>query len=223
MFWPFALLASADQINSLRIDSNGHTSQMKFSKVSGQMTRLVNYHTFCCPVYILDARLQSTSGAGPPEWDSRCRLGIYVGHSPSHAGSVALVLNPNTGLISPQFHVVFDDNFSTIPYLRSGTVPDNWKQLVDNSREKSVEGFYDVTKTWFEGEADIAADAPTLPIMRSSDSQPVASREEDAAVATPTENTTTTSIAADEIVAAANPIDDIASLLPALPPSWNQK
>ena len=143
MFWPFALLASADQINSLRIDSNGHTSQMKFSKVSGQMTRLVNYHTFCCPVYILDARLQSTSGAGPPEWDSRCRLGIYVGHSPSHAGSDALVLNPNTGLISPQFHVVFDDddNFLMVPYLCSGTVPDNWKQLVDNSREKILRDF----------------------------------------------------------------------------------
>ena len=221
MFWPFALLAAADQINNLRIDSNGYTPQMKFSKVSGQKTRLSNYHTFGCPVYILDARLQSAGGPGPPKWDPRCRLGIYVGHSPSHAGSVALVLNPKSGLISPQFHVVFDDNFSTVPHLRSGTVPDNWKQLVDNSRERNVEGFYDITKTWFEGEADVTADVPTLPIMRSSDSQPVATHEEDAAVATPIENAATPSLAANEIVAAANPIDDVASLLPAVSPTEN--
>ena len=86
-------------------------------------------------------------------------------HSPAHAGSVALVVNPKTGLISPQFHVMFDDNFSTVPHLRAGSVPENWKQLVDNSCEKSVEGFYDLTKTWFEGESDLTADAPTQPIM----------------------------------------------------------
>ena len=117
--------------------------------------------------------------------------------------------------------MVFDDNFSTVPYLCSGTVPDNWKQLVDNSRERNVEGFYDITKTWFEGEADVTADAPTFPIMRSSDSQPVATREEDAVVATPIENAATPSFAADEIVAAVNPIDDVASLLPAVPPTEN--
>ena len=53
----------------------------------------------------------------------------------------------------------------------------------------------------------------------TSDSQPVAPREEDAAVATPDENATNIYLAADEIVAAANPIDDVA--LPAVPPSEN--
>ena len=48
---------------------------------------------------------------GPSKWEQRARIGIYLGHSPFHAGSVALVLNPRTGLVSPQFHVVFDDNF----------------------------------------------------------------------------------------------------------------
>ena len=79
-------------------------------------------------------------GSSMPTWN-------LCYHSPAHAGIVALVLNPKTGLISPQFHVVFDDNFSTVPHLRAGTVPENWKQLVDNSQEKSVEGFYDLTKT----------------------------------------------------------------------------
>ncbi|KAL7463725.1 hypothetical protein ACHAXS_009080, partial [Conticribra weissflogii] len=74
---------------------------------------------------LTDSRLQ-TNPKGVPKWEPRARLGIYVGQSPHHAGNVALVLNPNTGLISPQFHVVFDDDFSTVPHLRKGTVPPHW-------------------------------------------------------------------------------------------------
>ena len=114
---------------------------MKFSNTTGSSTRLSHFHTFGCPVYILDARLQSVGGGGPPKWDPRARLGIYLGHLPLHAGSVALVMNPKTGLVSPQFHLVFGDNFETVPHLRSGTVPDNWSDLVTNSREKSTEVF----------------------------------------------------------------------------------
>ena len=157
MMWPFALLAAADRMNNLHIDMDGLTPEMKFSKATGMKTRLNEFHTFGCPVYILDARLQSAGGPGPPKWDPRARLGIYVGHSPIHAGSVALVLNPKTGLVSPQYHVVFDDDFSTVPNLRANTVPENWAQLVKNSCCKSVDGFYDVTKTWFNGISDPSA------------------------------------------------------------------
>ena len=164
MVWPFALLVAADRMNNLHIDLHGLTPEMKFSKTTGESTRLSNFHTFGCPVYVLDARLQDAGGAGAPKWDPRSRLGIYVGHSPQHAGSVALVLNPKTGLISPQFHVIFDDDFSTVPSLREGTVPANWNQLVQNSRQKSFDGFYDVTKTWFDGIDDpTSGDQPQIP------------------------------------------------------------
>ena len=105
-----------------------------------------NFHTFGCPVYILDARLQSVGGGGPPKWDPRARLWVYLVHYPSHTGSVALFMNPKTGLVSLQFHLVFDENFETVPHLRAGTVPENWADLVTNSREKSTEGFYDIKK-----------------------------------------------------------------------------
>jgi hypothetical protein len=110
ILWSFALMAAADRINNLHIDLNGQTPEMKFSNVGGLPTRMKHFHTFGCPAYVLDARLQDAGGAGPPKWDPRARLGIYLGHSPSHAGSVALVLNPRTGLVSPQFHVVIDDD-----------------------------------------------------------------------------------------------------------------
>ena len=103
--------------------------------------------------------MQSAGGPGAPKWEPRARLGIYVGHSPIHAGSVALVLNPKTGLVSPQYHVVFDDDFTTVPHLHANTVPENWAKLVKNSRVRSVDGFYDVTKTWFNGIPDPSADS----------------------------------------------------------------
>ena len=83
-----------------------------------------------------------------------------MGHLPAHTGSVALVLNPKTELVllvSPQFHVVVDDDFSTVPSLGNGSVPGNWHQLVCNSGEKNMNGFYDVTKAWLTAEHDISA------------------------------------------------------------------
>ena len=82
-----------------------------------------------------------------------------------YSGSVALVLNPKTGLVSPQYHLLFYDDFSTVPHLQANTVPENWAEIVKNSRFQSVDGFYDVTKTWFNGipdptvHLDIHADA----------------------------------------------------------------
>ena len=69
-------------------------------------------HPFGCPVYVLAASLQS--GYGKTKWSERSRLGVYLGYSPEHASSVALVLNLQTGHVSPQFHVVFDDDFDTV-------------------------------------------------------------------------------------------------------------
>ena len=43
-----------------------------------------------------------------------------------------MVMNPKTGLVSPQFHLIFDENFETVPHLRAGTVPENWEDLVTN-------------------------------------------------------------------------------------------
>ena len=80
-------------------------------------------HTWGCPVYVLDARLQGNGMI--PKWDPRARVGVYLGHSPSHAGNVALVLNLQTGHMSPQYHLVFDDGFSTVDALRTDTEPDN--------------------------------------------------------------------------------------------------
>ena len=62
-----------------------------------------------------------------------------MGHSPCHAGSVAMVLNPATGLISSQYHVVYDNAFTTVPYMRSELAPKHWKDLVEHACESILE------------------------------------------------------------------------------------
>ena len=73
-----------------------------------------------------------------PKWEPRARMGLYVGCSPSHAANVALIFNPCTGHISPQFHVIFDDDFTTVPYLRTATIPPYWADLVRASSNLSA-------------------------------------------------------------------------------------
>ena len=64
-----------------------------------------------------------------PKWNPRSDAGIYLGHSPEHASNVALVLNLTTGLVSPQYHVVFDDTFSTVEHITNRTEPTHWENL----------------------------------------------------------------------------------------------
>ena len=69
-------------------------------------------------------------------------------------------MNPKTGITSPKFNLVFDDNFETVPHVCAVNVTKNWADLVTNSRKNNTEGFYDITKTWFDGEVEITADSP---------------------------------------------------------------
>jgi hypothetical protein len=68
-------------------------------------------------LYVLDNQLQS----GKPfhKWGQRSKIGVYLGKSPQHGRSVALVLSRETGLVSPQFHVAFDPTFRTVKDITS--------------------------------------------------------------------------------------------------------
>ena len=63
------------------------------------------------------------------------RIGAYVRRSPRHAGNAAMILNPSTDHVSPQFHVVFDDSFSTIDAVNNGHKPENWETLYETNTE----------------------------------------------------------------------------------------
>ena len=104
-----------------------------------------NRHTWGCPVFALTKEAQDSKYT---KWEPRSRVGIYLGHSPTHAGSVAIVLNPKTLHDSPQYHVVFDDTFSTVDYMEKGTIPENWQELVDGSEDLEFEETTELEKIW---------------------------------------------------------------------------
>ena len=60
-------------------------------------------------------------------------MGVYLGHSPDHATTVPLILNTATGLVSPQFHIVFDDSFTTTKSLQTDQILKNWPELFKHS------------------------------------------------------------------------------------------
>ena len=73
---------------------------------------LEQLHTWGCPVYVLEEKIQE--GKKPSRWESRTRTAIFLGHSSQHSNSVFLVLNPKTDRISAQYHCIFDDYFHTL-------------------------------------------------------------------------------------------------------------
>ena len=82
-----------------------------------------------CPVYVLEPALQD--GKKIPRWKPRSRRAVFLWLSPQYASTVPLVLNPATSHISPQFHVIFDDLFSTVvSTLESSEEPPiQWEDL----------------------------------------------------------------------------------------------
>ena len=99
--------------NHLKLDEEGWAPIHHYSKVFSNI-EIKHWHTWGCPVFALDDKAQS---GHLPKWDPKARVGIYLGHSPCHAGSVALVLHPKTLHVSPQYHIVFYDKFTTISYI----------------------------------------------------------------------------------------------------------
>ena len=109
--WPYALRNANELRNTLPDKEDGSSPIERFCQTNVS-PEIKHNHTFGCPVYALHNRLQA--GGREPKWNPRARLGINLGPSPRHASSVSLVLNLQTGLVSPQYHLQFDDFFETI-------------------------------------------------------------------------------------------------------------
>jgi len=96
--WPFALKNECEIANKVKL-KGGTSAEEKFARVKHK-TKLEFFHPFSCPVFVLDAVLQG-GVSKIPQWDLRAQVGVYLGHSPRHAGNIALVLHLTTGHISP--------------------------------------------------------------------------------------------------------------------------
>ena len=97
-----------------------------------------------------------------------------MGISAIHSSNVPLVLNLTTGHISPQFHVVFDDFFSTVMSIGINDEPPNhWENFFHESRFEALFDEHDkveLADEWLEPD-DIARrrhlrkELPVAPLM----------------------------------------------------------
>ena len=128
--WPMAVKHAVHVFNRVPSVDSGICPLDKFTSQRYQQNKLHDLHVWGCPVYVLDKR--TPDGFKIPKWSPRSSRSVYMGTSDKHASSVPLLLNLETGVISPQFHVVIDEWFATIA-TSTGEMPDftseNWTKM----------------------------------------------------------------------------------------------
>jgi hypothetical protein len=110
--WPMAVQHAVHIWNHVPNPETGLCPSDLFTRTRFEQAKLHDIHVFGCPVYVLDKSI--ADGKKIPRWKPRSHRCMYLGKSSSHTSNVPLVLNPATGSITPQFHVVFDDWFATV-------------------------------------------------------------------------------------------------------------
>ena len=98
--------------NKVPHPSTGLCPDDLFTKTRREQRQFHVLHVWGCPLCVLDKTI--TNGKKHQNWKSRSSQGIFMGLSPDHASPVPLVLKLDTAAITPQFHVVFDDWFTTV-------------------------------------------------------------------------------------------------------------
>ena len=130
--WPYALRMASDTFNnSPNLQSSFKLSPMQMVSKSMVDINPKHFHTFGCPAYVLNSDLQQNKPFG--KWKSRAEVGIYLGLSPHHNRNVGMILSRSTGLVSPQFHIKYDNNFDTVNEI---TTVEDWKFKAGFVRQK---------------------------------------------------------------------------------------
>jgi len=140
--WPFALEHAVWLWNHVPRDDHSRLAPIEIftgTKLPTDLSHLHRLHVWGCPTYVLDPKLQD--GKKVPKWSKRARLGMFLGFSEEHSTTVGLILNPQTGRISPQFHCVFDDWFSTVAAplgndFEAAFDADSWARLIESGLER---------------------------------------------------------------------------------------
>lgn len=110
--WPFAVEYAAYLYNHMpRRDCDKAPIELFFDSTCDVGAILADAKCWGCPAYVLDPTLQD--GKKLPRWSPKSKLGQFLGRSREHADAVGRIRNLSTGAISSQFHVVYDNFFTT--------------------------------------------------------------------------------------------------------------
>ena len=110
--WPMAVQQAVYLYNHMPHESTGISPHDMFTRTRWPHSKFADIHVFGCPGYVLQTPL--ANGGSIPRWKPRSTRMIHLGHSPRHASTVPLFLNPETGYIRAVFHCVIDDWYATV-------------------------------------------------------------------------------------------------------------
>ena len=90
-------------------------------------------NTWGCLAYIIEPKLHK-GGYHIPKWATHSCRRVFLGFSCIHSTIMGIILNLNTWSISPQFHIVFDDMFTTIASAQNEEVVTKiWTKTITNT------------------------------------------------------------------------------------------
>lgn len=105
--WPYTVCYGNDMFNKAPMLKHANKTSSELFSGSPICLNIRHAHTFGCPAYVLDNKLQL--GHWIPKWAEHSRVSIFLGYTPQHTPTVALILSLSSGLTSPQFHVKYKD------------------------------------------------------------------------------------------------------------------
>jgi hypothetical protein len=137
--WPFALENAVFIWNNMPRHRKTMTPLELFTKMKQpENGALLRARVWGCPSFVLDPKLHD-QGKKVPKWTKRSRQGMYLGMSHDHHSTVGRILNLKTGSVTPQFHVVYDELFST-GFGELSTIPfdkETWTELYRLGSERA--------------------------------------------------------------------------------------
>jgi hypothetical protein len=140
--WALAMTYAIWCYNRIPPSTTGMSPEELWSRTKSTRSTIKRARVFGCPVYVLDPKLQD--GKSIPKWNSKACQGVFVGFSEEHSSTVALVYNPKTQHISPQYHIIFDDTFSMVPFFANEQQQnETFEKLFENGCGNSVQYFVD--------------------------------------------------------------------------------
>ena len=143
--WAFAVNHAAWLYNRLPNRNLGWKSPLElFTESIDDHRDLRRVHVWGCPSFVLEAKLQD--GQRIPKFNRRGRMGQFLGFSDQHSSTVGLVRNLATNFVSPQFHVVFDDLFTSIY---------NNVRMDDSKLENLFTKLFETCREWYGEDSEI--------------------------------------------------------------------
>jgi hypothetical protein len=129
--WPFALDYACWLHNHTPSQIHGCAPLELFCGTRIDCQHLQRARVWGCPGYVLSPTLQD--GKKIPKWAPRARCGQFLGFSKDHSSMISILCIIQTGSITPQFHVVYDELFTTVHSLEEDDP--TWIELFVSDRD----------------------------------------------------------------------------------------